>query len=69
MLIARTFCKYMLNVKLSTNTYAVYKELGRYPLIVERQTRMFKYWFSLLQIINDNCILEDVYISMKENVA
>ena len=64
----RKFCKYMLNVKLSTNTYAVYSELGRYPLIIERQTRMVKYWFSLLQKINVNCILEAVYNSMKENI-
>ena len=64
----RKFCKYMLNVKLSTNTYAVYSELGRYPLIIERQTRMVKYWFSLLQKINVNCILVAVYNSMKENI-
>ena len=27
----RKFLKYILNVKTSTNNYAVYKELGRYP--------------------------------------
>ena len=45
----RKFCKYMLNVKISTNNYAVYYELGRYPLIVERQCRIVKYWSTLLQ--------------------
>ena len=64
----RKLCKYMLNVKLSTNSYAVYSELGRYPLIIERQTRMVKYWFSLMQKINVNFILEAVYNSMKENI-
>ena len=64
--IHRKFCKYMLSVKLSTNIYAVYSELGRYPLIIERQTRMVEYWFCLLQKINVNCILEAVYNSMKE---
>ena len=44
----RKFCKYMLNVKISTNKYAVYNELGRYPLIIERHVRIVKYWLSLL---------------------
>ena len=35
--IHRKFLKYILHVKISTNNYAVYKEMGRYPLIIERQ--------------------------------
>ena len=33
----RKFCKRILNVKLSTNNYALYTELGRHPLFIERQ--------------------------------
>ena len=65
----RKFCKYILNVKLSKNTYDVYSELGRYPLIIERQTRMVNCWFRLLQKINVNCIFKAVYNSMKENIS
>ena len=39
----RKFCKYLLNVKTSTNNYAVYNELGRYPLVIERYIRIVKY--------------------------
>ena len=39
----RKFCKRILNVKLSTNYYALYTELGRYPLFIERQLRIIKY--------------------------
>ena len=36
--IHRKFLKHSLHVKKSTNNYAVYKELGRYPLIIYRKT-------------------------------
>ena len=64
----RKFCKYMLNVKISTNTYAVFNELGRYPLIIKRHVRIVKYWFSLLQKSKNNCILNAVYASMEANM-
>lgn len=61
----RKFCKYILNVKPSTNNYALYNELGRYPLIIERHIRIIKYWFKLLQKSETNCILQSVYNCMK----
>ena len=64
----RKFCKYMLNVKISTNNYAVYNELGRYPLIIERHVRIVKYWFSLLHKSRKNCILNAVYVSMETDM-
>ena len=64
----RKFCKYMLNVKISTNNHAVYNELGRYPLIIERHVRIVKYWFSLLQTSKNNCILNAVYTSIQANM-
>ena len=58
----------MLNVKISTNNYAVYYELGRCPLIVEMQCRIVKYWSTLLQKSKNNCILKSVYSSMEETM-
>ena len=34
------FCKYVLNVKQTTNNNALYSELGRYPLLIEERIRM-----------------------------
>lgn len=62
--IHRKFLKYILNVKISTNNYAVYKELGRHPLSTERQIRIIKYWFKLMDNSNTNCILKAVYNNM-----
>ena len=64
----RKFCKYILNVKISTNSYAVYNELGRYPLIIERHIRILKYWFRLLEKSKSNCILRSVYMSMETSI-
>ena len=64
----RKFCKYLLNVKTSTNNYAVYNELGRYPLVIERYIRIVKYWFSLLHKCRRNCILNAVYMSMETDM-
>ena len=64
----RKLCKYMLNVKVSTNNYAVYNELGRYPLVIEIQYRIVKYWSTLLQKSNNNCIPCGVYSSMEETM-
>ena len=67
--IHRKFLKHILHVKISTNNYAVYKELGRYPLIIERQVRIIKYWFKLVDSSNSNCILNAVYNSMLSDMT
>lgn len=64
----RKYCKYILNVKASTNNYALYCELGRYPLIIERKIRIVKYWFKLLQKSEDNCIINAVYKCMYQDI-
>ncbi len=38
---------------------AVYGELGRYPLYINRYFRVIKYWFKLLT--TSNCILKAIY--------
>ena len=61
----RKFCKHILKVKMSTNNYALYTELGRHPLYIERQMRIIKYWLKLATDRNSNCILKSVYNDMK----
>ena len=53
------YCKRILNVKTSTPNIMVYYELGRYPLIVTRKIRIFKFWMKLLNA--NNCILKGCY--------
>ena len=64
-IIHRKFCKSIVNIKMSTNNYALYKELGRYPLIIGRQLRIVKCWFKLKSELNANCILKTVDNCMK----
>ena len=42
------FLKYILHVKSSTPTCYVYGELGTFPLLIERQVRVIKYWTKLI---------------------
>ena len=41
------FCKYILKVNKSTPNIAVYGELGRYPLYINRFVRIIKYWLKV----------------------
>ena len=59
------FCKQILNVKLLTNNYALYTDLGRHPLYTERQIRIIKYWFKLATERNLNCILKSAFEDIK----
>ena len=52
----RKFYKWFLNVKMSTNNLSLYAELGRFPLFIARHTRIIKYWLSLYQTKQENCI-------------
>ena len=53
------FCKRILQVKSSTNSMAVYGELGRYPLYISRYIKIIKYWYKLLD--TKNIILKTIY--------
>ena len=53
----KKFCKSVLNVKSSTNSFAIYGELGRFPLIIERRIQIVKYVLILHQIKQENCIV------------
>ena len=49
----------MLQVKINTCNVAVYGELGRYPLYVNRFVKIIKYWFKIIN--NENIIMQIVY--------
>ncbi len=53
------FLKAILGVKLSTSNAAVYGELARYPIYIQRYVRIIKYWFKIIR--TDNCILKVLY--------
>jgi len=42
---------------MTTNSNALYSEVGRFPLYIERHVRIAKYVLKLFHIKSDNCIL------------
>ena len=59
------FCKRILGVKKSTCNNAVYYELGRFPLEIDRKRKIFKYWLKIRK--SSNCILRACYQEVIEN--
>ena len=53
------FCKYVLGVKTQTPNFAVYGELGRFPLYIKAIERSLKYW---LKIRNCNSLTQSMYV-------
>ena len=53
------FCKNTLGVRHNVCNYMIYRELGRYPLIIKRKIRIMKFWCKLLN--TENCILKSSY--------
>ena len=58
-----SFLKSILCVKTSTPNSFVYGELGVYPLTLERNYRILKYWFKILRS-NDTSFLKKMYNDM-----
>ena len=57
-----SFLKSVLNVKTSTTNTYVYGELGVFPLFVERQVRVLKYWAKIISgELSDNSYVTKVY--------
>ena len=52
-------CKKLINVKSSTSNAAVYHELGRYPLYINRYCRIIKFWGKL--VLSDNLVIRSTY--------
>ena len=42
------FCKNLLGVRAQTSNYAVYGDLGRFPLSVIAKERSMNYWFKII---------------------
>ena len=59
------FCKSVLGVKTSTCNAAIYGELGRLPLYINRYVSIIKYWLKLIS--TDNIMLKTRYdMSLKD---
>ena len=63
-MVHRKFCKWYLNVKMSTSNLSLYGELGRSPLFIGSQVRI-KYWLNSYQTKNENCILRTVNAELR----
>ena len=59
------FLKRILGVKNTTSTNMIYYELGRYPLIIKRKLRIFRYWLKIRN--SNNCLLKTCYEEMIQN--
>ena len=57
----RKFCKWLLNVKPSTSSLALYCEIGRFPILFCRQSQIVKYFLKINSVDNNNCILWNAY--------
>jgi len=64
----KKFCKWVLNVKPSTNTLALYSELGRFPLYIERYIRIVKYFLKIHTVKQENCIVNTVLNEQSNNI-
>ena len=64
----RKFCKWVLNVKPSTSSLALYGEVGRFPLLLCRQSRIVKYFLKINSVDNNNCILWNAYTMLKMDI-
>jgi hypothetical protein len=65
-LIHTKFCRKILCVKKSTNLSGLYGELGRMPLLIQRQINVLKYWVKILKLPNEN-LLKKVYQMLKRD--
>ena len=60
------FCRKLLKVKRSTNANALYGELGRIPMSVNRKIIMIRYWIKLLNS-NEDSLIYKVYSTIKND--
>lgn len=60
------FCRWVLNVRKSTNLIGLYGELGRYPLQIQRKFTMIKYWVKLLKS-DDVSLPKKIYLMLKND--
>lgn len=61
------FCRWILQVRKSTNLSGLYWELGRFPLIIYRKISMIRYWIKLLRS-SDTFIPKKMYEILKNDI-
>ena len=59
------FCKKLLFVKQSTSSVALYGELKRYPLFINRYVRIVKCWFKVVN--SETIIIQRLYKSLLDD--
>lgn len=59
-------CKTILGVRKSTSNVAVYGELGRYPLYINRYVRIVKFWFKIIS--SSNIIINTIVNSCMSDI-
>ena len=58
------FCKGLLRVRANTCTAAVYGELGRYPLYIQRYVKIIQNWFKIID--SDTIKLRTIYAALDD---
>jgi len=66
--IHRKLIKWLLNFKPSTNSYALYAEVGGIPLYICRYQRIIKYFLNRFTKKVNNCILNTVTVNQMQRV-
>ena len=61
------FCKNILGVRTQTPNYAVYGDLGRYPLCVIAKERSIKYWLNFLS--NNTSLMFKLFQTQIDNLT
>ncbi|MCG7875093.1 MAG: reverse transcriptase family protein [Candidatus Thiodiazotropha endolucinida] len=61
------FCKKLLGVRTQTPNYAVYGDLGRFPLSVIAKERSVKYWLRILT--NKNSLMYKIFHSQVDEIS
>ena len=61
------FCRWILQVRKSTNLSGLYGELGRFPLVIYRKISMIRYWIKLLKS-SDTFIPKKMYEILKNDI-
>jgi hypothetical protein len=51
---------------MQVHMYITYRELGLYPLIIQRKIKILKFWCELLN--TENCILKLSYMNIYDSV-
>ena len=61
--ISYTFIKRTLEVKSSTNTSVIFAETGKFPLAIDTNLQIIKYWVQILSS-EESCYIKLVYSEM-----